>query len=238
MYFFNNMPKLQLIYFNLRALCEAPRMMMHRAGLEYSYEMAWDYYQKPWSEIKQNVIFQRLPLLIVDNKTEIWQSNAISRYIAKFTNNLPDNHEMAAYADAIFESAHDLFFPLNPTINVFVGENHLNHKKNLIDNILPKACNNFEKLLHKFKGNFFLGDRVFYCDFNVYHHLSLARLLKNTILNNYPKLQEFMINFEALEGIKNYLDSRADLIGIGTWPKVIIDGKEYTSGTNPNYKYL
>ena len=47
-----------------------------------------------------------------------------------------------------------------------------------------------------------------------------------------------MINFEALEGIKNYLDSRADLIGIGTWPKVIIDGKEYTSGTNPNYKYL
>ena len=44
---FNNMPKLQLIYFNLRALCEAPRMMMHRAGLEYSYEMAWDYYQKP-----------------------------------------------------------------------------------------------------------------------------------------------------------------------------------------------
>ena len=53
-----------------------------------------------------------------------------------------------------------------------------------------------------------------------------------------PKLQEFMINFEALEGIKNYLDSRADLIGIGTWPKVIIDGKEYTSGINPNYKYL
>ena len=47
-----------------------------------------------------------------------------------------------------------------------------------------------------------------------------------------------MIHFEALEGIKSYLDSRAELIGIGTWPKVIIDGKEYTSGTNPYYKYL
>ena len=22
------------------------------------------------------------------------------------------------------------------------------------------------------------------------------------------------------------------------WPKVIIDGEEYTSGTNPSYKYL
>jgi glutathione S-transferase len=143
------MPKLQLIYFNLRALCEAPRMMMHRAGVEYSYEMAWDYYKKPWSEVKQDIIFQRLPLLVVDNQIEIWQSNAISRYIAKITDNIPDNKEMAAYADSIFESAHDLFFPLNPTINVFVGENHLNHKKNLIDDILPKAFNNFEKATSK-----------------------------------------------------------------------------------------
>ena len=147
---FLKMPKLQLIYFNLRALCEAPRMMMHRAGIEYSYEMAWDYYKKPWSEVKQDVIFNRLPLLIIDYKTEIWQSNTISRYIAKITDNMPSNQEMATYADAIFESAHDLFFPLNPTVNVFVGENHLKHKKNLIDDILPKASNNFEKLIHKY----------------------------------------------------------------------------------------
>ena len=200
--------------------------------------MAWDYYKKPWSEVKQDIIFHRLPLLVVDNQIEIWQSNAISRYVAKITDNIPDNMEMAAYADAIYESAHDLFFPLNPTVNVLVGENHLNHKKKLINEILPKACNNFEKLLHKYEGNFFLGDQVFYCDFNVYHHLSLALLLENTILDNYPRLKQFIINFEALEGIKKYLDTRAELVGIGTWPKVIINGKEYTSGTNPSYKYL
>ena len=45
------MRKLQLIYFNLRALCEAPRMMLHNAEIEYSYEMAWNYFKKPWSEI-------------------------------------------------------------------------------------------------------------------------------------------------------------------------------------------
>ena len=93
---------------------------MHRAGIEYSYEMAWDYYKKPWSEVKKNIIFHRLPLLVVNNQIEIWQSNAISRYIAKITDNIPDNKEMAAYTDSIFESAHDLFFPLNPTINVLV----------------------------------------------------------------------------------------------------------------------
>ena len=84
---------------------------------------------------------------------------------------------MAAYADSIFESAHDLFFPLNPTINVFVGENHLNHKKNLIDDILPKAFNNFEKLLQRHEGNFFLGDQVVYCNLNDYHPHSISLLL-------------------------------------------------------------
>ena len=96
----------------------------------------------------------------------------------------------------------------------------------------------FDDSLQKDEGNFFLGDQVFYCDFNVYHHLSLALLLEKTILDNYPKLKKFIIDFEGLEGIKSYLDSRAELNGIGTWPKFIIDGKEYTSGTNPSYKYL
>ena len=156
------MSKLQLIYFNLRALCEAPRMMLHTAGIEYSYEMAWDYFKKPWGDVKKEVIFHKLPLLIIDEKIEIWQSNTISRYIAKLTNNIPNNEEMVAYADSIFESAHDLFFPLNPTINVWVGEMHLKNKKNLLDEILPKAFTNFEKLLSKYEGNFFLGERFYF----------------------------------------------------------------------------
>lgn len=230
-------PKLQLIYFNLRALCEAPRMMLHNSNISYSYEMAWDYFKKPWKEIKQDVIFHRLPLLVVNNKIEIWQSNTISRYIAKITNNVPDDDLMAAYADSIFESAHDLFFPLNPTINVMVGEIHLNHKKKLLDEILPKALNNFEKLIIRYDGNFFLGDRAYYCDYNVYHHLSLALILDKRALDNYSKLKKFMNNFKLLPGIKEYLNTRPKIIGIGTWPKVIIDGKEYSAGTNPEYEY-
>ena len=42
---------------------------------------------------------------------------------------------------------------------------------------------------------------------------------------------------ETQNGIKEYLDSRPQLVGIGTKPKVIIDGKEYATGTNPDYNY-
>ncbi|MDB2434978.1 glutathione S-transferase [Alphaproteobacteria bacterium] len=231
------MKKLQLIYFNLRALCEAPRMMLHQSNISYSYEMAWNYFKKPWREVKQEIIFHRLPLLIVDEEIEIWQSNAISRYIAKLTNNIPKDDVMAAYADSIFESAHDLFFPLNPTINIFTGDNHINNKKKLIEDILPRAFINFNKLIDKFEGNFFLGERAYYCDYNVFHHLSLALLIDENILNNYPKLNKFMIDFASQNGIKKYLDSRPQLVGIGIQPKVIIDEKQYATGTNPDYDY-
>ena len=110
-------------------------------------------------------------------------------------------------------------------------------RENLLDEILPKAFTNFEKLLSKYEGNFFLGERAFYCDFNVYHHVSLALLLDDKILDNFPKLKKFMSDFEKIQGILDYLESRPKLIGIGTWPKVVIDGIEYTSGTNPDYKY-
>ena len=46
------LPKVQLIYFKLRALAEAPQMMMHYANVPYTYEMAWDFYGKPWPEAK------------------------------------------------------------------------------------------------------------------------------------------------------------------------------------------
>ena len=32
-------PKLELIYFNLRALAEPPQMMMHYAGVKYRYKI-------------------------------------------------------------------------------------------------------------------------------------------------------------------------------------------------------
>jgi len=72
-------PKLELIYFNLRALAESPQMMMHYAGVKYHYEMAWDYYGKPWSEAKSEVPFGQLPMLVVNDTVRIWQSGAIVR---------------------------------------------------------------------------------------------------------------------------------------------------------------
>ena len=100
-------PDLKLIYFKLRALAEAPKMMMEFAGLNYNYIMAEDYFKKSWEEAKNDAPFNQLPLLIVNENTEIWQSNSIVRFLAPLTGTMPDDRLVAAQVDAIFESTHE-----------------------------------------------------------------------------------------------------------------------------------
>ena len=57
---------LKLIYFKMRALAEAPQMLMHYAGIDYEYLMSWDYFEDNWENVKSQVPFKQLPILIVD----------------------------------------------------------------------------------------------------------------------------------------------------------------------------
>ena len=55
----------------MRALAEAPRLLFHYTNIEYEDLMSWDYYDKEWSEVKPNIPFKQLPMLIIDKKYEI-----------------------------------------------------------------------------------------------------------------------------------------------------------------------
>ena len=233
----NSQPRLNLIYANMRALCEAPQMMMRYANIPYSYNMVWDFYKKPWKEIKNSIYFNKIPILIIDDNEYIWQSNTITRYLSKLTNTLPEDPFLSAYADSIFESTHEMFVPLNPTVNIYIGDTFLSNKENLLSNTFPKAFINFESLMEKFDGDFFLGKKPFYCDFNAYHYFSLALLLDKNILSDYPLLLKFMESFHKLKNIKDYLINRPQLIDIGVSPKFIINKKNIPTGINPNKKY-
>ena len=40
----------------MRALCEAPQMMLHYADIPYEYKMVWDHYGSSWAEVKKDII--------------------------------------------------------------------------------------------------------------------------------------------------------------------------------------
>ena len=226
-------PKLELIYFNLRALAEPSQMMLHYAGLKYTYIMAWDYYGKPWSEAKPDVPFGQLPVLVVNDRAHIWQSGAIVRYLARLMGLLPKDDVLAAQVDSIFEQSQELFDPLNPTVNVKTGEEHMKFKTMILRN-LPVILNNFARQLDlNEEGDYFFGSKPYYCDFSVYHHFSLASILQRDILNDFPSILNFMEAVEKLPGVNQYLASRPKIIDVGIAPKLIIDGVPKLTGTKP-----
>ncbi len=223
--------KLELIYFKMRALAEAPRLLLHYTETEYDYIMSWDYYDKEWSEVKSKVPFRQLPMLIVDQKHEICQSIAIMTFIEKITGISIEDPILNAKANAVMQSAQELFMPLNPTINFSVGD-RFNKKR---EDMMPFLNSRFEDLNRALGDNekkFYINDQPHACDFAVYHHLDLSKFLDPELIKKFPRLEKFIEDIESIESIKSYLNSRPKLIDVSIKPKLVIDGVAHPTGVN------
>ena len=225
--------KLELIYFKMRALAEAPRLLFHYLGLEYEDIMSWDYYGKEWSEVKTKVPFRQLPMLVVDQKHEICQSIAILTFIEKIGGiNISDPIQNAK-ANAVMQSAQELFMPLNPTINFSVGDRFQKKREEMMP-FLNSRFEDLERALKDNDNNFYVDDKPRACDFAVYHHLDLSKLLDPKLINKFPRLEKFIEDIESIETVKSYINSRAELIDVGVEPKLVIDGVAHPTGVNKN----
>ncbi len=225
--------KLELVYFKMRALAEAPRLLLHYTETEYDYVMSWDYYNKEWSEVKFKVPFGQLPMLVVDQKHEICQSIAILTFIEKITGINISDPILNAKANAVMQSAQELFTPLNPAINFAVGDSFKKKKEDM----MPFLNSRFKDLERALKDNdkkFYVGDKPQACDFAVYHHLDLSKLLDPKLINKFPRLEKFIEDIESIESIKLYLNSRPKLIDVSVEPKLVIDGVAHSTGVKKN----
>ena len=223
--------KLELVYFKMRALAEAPRLLLNYTEIEYEDIMSWDYYGKEWSEIKSKVPFKQLPMLVVDEKHEICQSIAILNFIEKIAGIEISDPILNAKANAVMQSAQELFMPLNPTINFSVGDRFKKKREDMV----PFLNSRFEDLERALKDNdnkFYVDDKPRACDFAVYHHLDLSKLLDPKLINKFPRLEKFIEDVESIETVKSYLNSRPKLIDVGVEPKLVIDGVSHPTGVN------
>ena len=221
--------KLELIYFKMRALAEAPRLLFHYTEIEYDDVMSWDYYGKEWSEVKPNIPFKQLPMLIVDKKHQICQSLAIMTFVENLAGINITDKILNAKANAIMQSAHELFMPLNPTVNFAIGEKF----KKKREDMMPFLMSRFEDLEKAIKENgkkFFILDEPRACDFVAFHHLDLSKMLEPLIIKKFPRLEKFLEDIMSIERVKSYLDKRPKLIDVSIEPKLVIDGVQHPTG--------
>ena len=149
-----------------------------------------------------------------------------------FTGHMPEGQLLTAKVDGLFESAHDLFYPLNPVINVRWGEAFQTGKAEL-EKILPTKLARFAKQYDRYEGPFFFGDSQYYCDFAAFHHFDMAELLMPDILSAFQGLQRFMEAMRSVPKIQQYLDTRPELLNVGIDPRMRTAQGEVSTGPFP-----
>ena len=214
--------KVDLIYFNILAYAEPIKMLLTHGGIEFNFWMPWDYFKKKWIEAKTDVPFGKLPILIINDQHVLWESGAIMQFLAKHTNTMPSDDFSRAKAHAIFDATKDLVFQIDATVNVRRGEVFEAERSSLLEN-LDQLLGPFATTLEE-NGPFLLGSMPYYCDFALFHHLSTLSFLTVEFLEQYPSLNHFMQEFEKIDGIKEYLNSRPQLTGIGVEPLLELNG--------------
>ena len=222
---------LKLVYFKMRALAEAPQLLLNYCGINYEYIMSWDHFDDEWSNIKPKLAFKQLPMMEVEDGTQICQSIAILHYIESLGGLKISDPLMAAEAMAVLQSSQELFAPLNPTVNFAVGQD-FNNKRDSMRVNLESRFSDLARYLGKHEGRYFIDDTPRAAEFACFHHLDLSRELDPEILEKFPRLIKFVKDIEDIDIVSKYLKNRPKLVGVGIEPKLVINGTEHPTGVN------
>lgn len=220
---------LKLVYFKMRALAEAPQLLLNYCKINYEYIMSWDHFDDEWSNVKPKLAFRQLPMMEVEDGTQICQSIAILQYIENLGGLKISDPLMAAEAMAVLQSAQELFVPLNPTVNFAVGQDFSN-KRDSMRIYLESRFSDLARYLDKHEGRYFIDDTPRAAEFACFHHLDLSRELDPEILKKFPRLIKFVKDIEDIDTVSKYLKNRPELVGVGTEPKLVINGTEHPTG--------
>lgn len=222
---------LKLVYFKMRALAEAPQLLLNYCGINYEYIMSWDHFDDEWSNVKPKLAFKQLPMMEVEDGTQICQSIAILHYIESLGGLKISDPLMAAEAMAVLQSSQELFAPLNPTVNFAVGQDFKNKRDSMKTN-LESRFSDLARYLDKHEGRYFIDDTPRAAEFACFHHLDLSRELDPEILEKFPRLIKFVKDIENIDIVSKYLKNRPKLVGVGIEPKLVINGTEHPTGVN------
>ena len=220
---------LKLVYFKMRALAEAPQLLLNYCEINYEYIMSWDHFDDEWSNVKPKLAFKQLPMMEVEDGTQICQSIAILQYIENLGGLKISDPVKAAEATAVLQSAQELFAPLNPTVNFAVGQD-FNNKRDSMRINLESRFSDLARYLDKHEGRYFVDDTPRAAEFACFHHLDLSRELDPEILKKFPRLIKFVKDIEDIDAVSTYLKNRPELVGVGTEPKLVINGTEHPTG--------
>ncbi|CAF0737228.1 unnamed protein product [Adineta ricciae] len=159
-----------------------------------------------WMKIKEQISFQELPILRVNNQFRIFHLHAIIRYLAREFHLYGTGKHEHAIIDIITEIARQLqdkIFEQNDTSTLAQDQS----VQELITDFALNYLKQFEELYTIFdrRGPFYLGTHISLADLIVYNTTNSLIKANTKLLENYTRLKEARRQLEKHPGIANFL---------------------------------
>lgn len=200
------MSGVKLTYFNLKALGEPIRWLLHYGKISFE-DCRIEFEQ--WPALKPSIYWGQLPTYEEDGKISN-QSLAICRYLGKKVGLVGKDDWENLEIDALADTINDLRLHIakygyekDETIKQQV-------KEKLFNETLPYYLEKLEKIVENGNGYLALG-KLTWADVYFIAILDyLNHLIGGDLLENRPHLQKLRVNVTNIPSIKSWVDKRPD----------------------------
>jgi glutathione S-transferase len=200
---------LKLYYFNLHARGEPIRLILAAAGRSYE-DIRFDLNQ--WPEYKPKMMLGQCPVLEFGDGTQLPQSMAIARYIARETGLAGSDNLESAKIDAVVDTQEDineLFY--SKVFHENDGTKKLEELQKFLNETLVKHVEHLGKLKKAYSQNdkYFVGNKLSWADLFVFHSIDSLFKAVPEAKGKYGELfKPLMDEIYANEKLKTYIDNR------------------------------
>ena len=188
---------MKFFYFDLYARGEPIRMALHLSGQQWEDIRVTG---ESWAAKKPSTRFGQVPVLELDDGTQLCQTAAILHYIGAKYGLIPAEPELQAHGIMATEYMWNDFFTKNIPGAVFAKEDREAKMQDLIDNKVPEFFTHINNLLSDDK-KYLVGDKITIYDCQV------AGVFTNLVCNPNSKDPELWAGAweKAPERLKNYV---------------------------------
>jgi glutathione S-transferase len=210
----DTMPQYKLSYFDIRGLAEPTRMMFAHADVPYTDDRVA---REDWPNRKAEMPFGQMPVLEIDGKEKIAQSQAINRYLARQFGLAGKTPIEEAKVDMIADLFKDQSNEIREYFMVAAGFKE-GDKDKLCKEVLCPAVEKYgaylEKFLEQSGSGFLVGSGPTWVDF--LYADSNAKLIdmggdscKHTF-DKFPLLKAHIHHIHELPNVKKYVETRPE----------------------------
>ncbi len=162
-----------------------------------------------WIKIKEQIIFEQLPVLRVNSQFKVFPLHAIIRYLAREFNLYGAGKHDHVVIDVVLETARQLQEKVSEII-----ENSTDHEQALLQFIAVDSATYLKQLekLHEIfdrHGPFYLGTNISLADLFVHDTINYLIKIDSKLLENYPHLKGARRRLEKHPWISNFVRTKA-----------------------------